>query len=170
VRPEDIAEVVCHIGRRSFATMCEPVAEKRRPATTWHGRISLQHTVAEALVRGRMDKTAYAEANLRDPVINALADRVVHEDDPATTATRSGGAVILRMRDGRELSHRIEDMRGTRANPMSREDIVAKFLANVDGVLDPRRAEETVESLLTLDRLDDVAPILHSLTGGAATL
>jgi 2-methylcitrate dehydratase PrpD len=55
IRPEDIAEITCRIGRRSFATLCEPVADKRRPATTWHGRISLQHTVAEALVCGRMD-------------------------------------------------------------------------------------------------------------------
>jgi 2-methylcitrate dehydratase PrpD len=164
IRSEDIAQVVCRIGRRSFVTVCEPAEDKRRPATTWHGRISLQHTVAEALVRGRMDKEAYAEANLRDPVINALADRVVHEDDPATTATRSGGTVILRLRDGREVSHRIDDMHGTRANPMSREDIVTKFLANVRGVLTRWRAEAAIEDLLALDRIGDVGPVFDRLT------
>ena len=163
VRPEEIAQVTCRIGRRSFATVCEPVADKRRPATTWHGRISLQHTVAEALVRGRMDKHAYAEANLRDPVINALADRVVHEDDPATTTTRSGGSVTLHLHDGRELTHCIQDMRGTRTNPMTRDDVVAKVLANLQGVLSASRAEQAVEMLLALDRCDDVAAMLDGL-------
>jgi 2-methylcitrate dehydratase PrpD len=163
IRPDDIAEVVCRIGRRSFATLCEPAAEKRRPSTTWHGRISLQHTVAEALVRGRMDKDAYAEASLRDPVINGLADRVLHEDDPATTATRSGGSVTLRLRDGREVSHVIDDMRGTRANPMSREDIAAKFLANVRGVLTPVQAERIIEACLGLEAVEDFGGVLEGL-------
>jgi 2-methylcitrate dehydratase PrpD len=163
VRPEEIAQVVCRIGRRSFATVCEPVEDKRRPATTWHGRISLQHTVAEALVRGRMDKTAYAEDALRDPVINALADRVLHEDEPATVATRSGATVTLHMRDGRVLAHRIDDMRGTRANPATREDIVAKFRANVDGVLSASRADEAIDALLALDRAEDAAAVLDLL-------
>ncbi|WP_439597563.1 MmgE/PrpD family protein [Falsiroseomonas sp.] len=165
VKPEEIAEVVCQIGKRSFPTMCEPVADKRRPATTWHGRISLQHTVAEALVRGRMDKDAYAESSLRDPVINALADRVLYEDDPATEPTRSGGTVTLRMRDGRVLTHRIDDMRGTRSNPMSRDDIVAKFRANVRDVLAPAQAEAAVDRLLRLEAVEDVAPVFDALAG-----
>jgi len=163
IQPDQIAQVVCRIGKRSFATVCEPVEDKRRPATTWHGRISLQHTVAEALVRGRMDKDAYSEAAIRDPAINALADRTLHEDDPATTATRSGGSVTLRLHDGRELTERIDDMRGTRANPATREDVVRKFLANVDGVLPHSRAEQVIEAFLALDRCEDVAPVFDSL-------
>lgn len=164
IRPEDIVGVTCRIGKRSFATMCEPVADKRRPATTWHGRISLQHTVAEALVRGRMDKDAYAEASLRDPAINAIADLVEYEDDPGTTATRSGGMVSVRLRDGRVVSHRIDDMRGTRANPMAEADILAKFRANTEGTLTPAEAERAAEGFLRLDRLEDVAPLFHGLT------
>ncbi|MFT8244899.1 MmgE/PrpD family protein [Roseomonas sp. BN140053] len=163
IRPEEVEEVICHIGQRSFATMCEPVADKRRPATTWHGRISLQHTVAEALVRGRMDKDAYATESLRDPVINALADRVTYLDDPDTEPTRSGGTVRVRLRDGRELSHRIDDMRGTPRNPMSADDIVAKFRANTRDALSPAAAEATAEALLRLDQLDDVAPVFEAL-------
>ena len=168
IRPEDIAAVTCRIGRRSFATMCEPVADKRRPATTWHGRISLQHTVAEALVRGCMDKDAYAEANLRDPTINAIADLVAYEDDPATTATRSGGMVTVRLRDGQVLSHRIDDMRGTRGNPLSEADILAKFRANVRDVLTTSQADQAIDNLLRLETAEDVAPVFDRLEGARA--
>ena len=167
LRAADIIEVTCHIGRRSFPTVCEPVADKRRPATTWHGRISLQHTVAEALVRGRMDKNAYAPAALHDPEINALADRVRHVDDPLTTATRSGGTVEVRLADGRLLSHRVEDMRGTAANPMSTDDVVRKFHANTGDLLPPALAARTVDRLLRLEALDDVAPVFDDLRGAA---
>ncbi len=163
LRPADIDEVTCLIGRRSFPTVCEPVAEKVRPATTWHGRISLQHSVAEALVRGRMGKDAYAPDALRDPEINAIADRVRHLDDPATTAARSGGTVSVRLKDGREFTHRIDDMRGTPANPMSREDVIAKFEANTADILSPAQAARTVQALLRLEELEDVAPVLAAL-------
>jgi 2-methylcitrate dehydratase PrpD len=165
IAPEQIAGVTCLIGRRSFATMCEPVADKRRPATTWHGRISLQHTVAEALVRGRMDKDAYAEASLRDPVINALADLVEHAEDPVIDPTRSGATVRLRLHDGRLLEHRIEDMRGTRRNPLTPGEVVAKFLANTRDALPRDAADRAVEAMLRLERLEDSGPLLDGLAG-----
>jgi 2-methylcitrate dehydratase PrpD len=168
IRPEQIAEVTCLIGQRSFATVCEPVADKRRPATTWHGRISLQHTVAEALVRGRMDKDAYAEDSLRDPVINAVADTVAYLDDPATTPLRSGGTVRVRLRDGREVEHRVDDMRGTRSNPLSRDDVIAKFRNNVRDVLRPDVADHAAEQVLRLERLEDTAPLFAALGGPQA--
>jgi 2-methylcitrate dehydratase PrpD len=163
LRPEDIAGITCLIGRRSFATVCEPVEEKRRPATTWHGRISLQHSVAEALVRGRMDKDAYAEDALRDPAINRLADLVRHLDDPATVADRSGATVTVRLKDGREFTHRIEDMRGTPRNPMGPEEVIAKFRANTRDTLTPSQAERTAEAMLRLEALEDVAPVFDAL-------
>jgi 2-methylcitrate dehydratase PrpD len=163
IRPEDIAEVTCLIGKRSFATVCEPVEEKRRPATTWHGRISLQHSVAEALVRGRMDKDAYAPDALRDPVINAVTDRVRHLDDPETTPSRSGGTVSVRLKDGREFSHRIDDMRGTPANPMSQHDVIAKFHANTRDILPPALSARVVDALLRLEEVEDVAPVFDAL-------
>ncbi|NGM20832.1 MmgE/PrpD family protein [Roseomonas stagni] len=165
IRPEEITGVTCRIGKRSFATVCEPVADKRRPSTTWHGRISLQHTVAEALVRGRMDKDAYAEAALHDPGINRIADLVEYEDDPDTTATRSGGMVTVHLRDGRVVSHRIDDMRGTRANPMTAADVIRKFRANVDGVLTSAQADSAIDAVLRLETLEDVAPLLDGLAG-----
>jgi 2-methylcitrate dehydratase PrpD len=88
---------------------------------------------------------------------------VLHEDDPATEPTRSGGTVIVRLRDGRELTHRIDDMRGTRANPMSRHDVVAKFRANTRDMLGTSQADAAIEDLLRLDTLADVAPLFEGL-------
>ena len=154
----DVVGIDAFIGARSIATMCEPSAEKRRPATSWQGRISLQHTVAEALVNGRMDKNAYSEASLRDPETNRLADLVSCHPDTAFTndQTRSGGEVRVRLRSGKTLRHRIDDMAGTRRNPIAPEDVLAKFRSNVVDDLTSKAAETLIHRLLDLENVSDV--------------
>jgi 2-methylcitrate dehydratase PrpD len=169
IEPEEVAEIRCDIMARSFSTVCEPVEVKRRPRTSWHGRISLQHTVAEALVLGRMDKNAYAPANLRDPVINALADKVVHGVDPQGGAdlTRSRGHMSIILTDGRTVSLSIDDMPGTRRNPIPASGYINKFRANVSDILDKNLVEEVIETILALESLRDVGPLLARIRSSA---
>ena len=162
---EDIVEIRCQIMRRSFRTVCEPVADKRRPRTSWHGRISLQHTVAEALALGRFDKSAYDETSLRDPLINRLADRVVHVPDPVADAdtTRSRAVVTLIFADGRQREQVVEDMVGTRRNPAPDSLYLDKFNANVAGILPPDRADMLRQSLMRIEQIADVDAHLSEL-------
>jgi len=162
---DEIAEVCCEIMPRSFATVCEPLHEKRRPLTSWHGRISLQHTVAEALVLGRFDKNAYAESSLKDPRINALADKVVHIADPiaGTDTSRSRGVVTIVLKDGRTLGHTVEDMLGTARNPAPKEVYIEKFRANVDGIIASASADTLIEAVLGLEEISDLGALFAPL-------
>ena len=162
---EDIAEITCHITEARVATLCEPLAEKLRPVSAWHARVSLQHSVAEALVTGRSDKNAYAPEHLANPVINALAARVKYLVDPQEGAdkTRSGGRVDMRLRDGRALTHTVEHMRGTRRNPLTREDFIAKFRSNTGDVLPAAVVDEAIAELLELEKCGNVAPLFARL-------
>ncbi len=170
IKPEDVVEIACEIMPRSFATVCEPVEEKRRPRTSWHGRISLQHTVAEALALGRFDKNAYAPANLVDPVINALADKVVHLPDPIAAAdtSRSRATVSITLRDGIVVRKTIEDMLGTARNPAPDAVYFDKFRANVAGVISDAMADELIDRLMNLETAGDVDAILAPLRNRAA--
>ncbi|MEJ0070825.1 MAG: hypothetical protein WDO24_21185 [Pseudomonadota bacterium] len=42
--------MVCPIAAFMVQLMCEPVAEKLHPATTWHARVSLPFTLAEGVL------------------------------------------------------------------------------------------------------------------------
>jgi len=165
IDPAQVEQIRCEIMPRSFHTVCEPVADKRRPRSSWHGRISLQHTVAEALVLGRFDKAAYAPSNLRDPVINALADKVIHLPDPVAAAdtSRSRGVVSITLTDGRVVTHTVEDMLGTSRNPASEAVYIDKFRANVDGVIAPSVAEELIGRLLDIEHVADVDTVFSVL-------
>ena len=165
IDPADVTEIRCEIMPRSFATVCEPVEDKRRPRSSWHGRISLQHTVAEALALGRFDKNAYAVPSLRDPVINGLADKVMHLPDPIAAAdtSRSRATVAITLRDGRMVSKTVEDMLGTARNPASDAVYIEKFRSNVDGVIAPALADELIDRLLNLEAEPDIDVVLARL-------
>lgn len=163
-----VERITCGVPRYSLPNVCEPRADKLRPKTSWHARISVQHMVAEALVTGIMDKTSMTEAHIRDPKINALADRIDCFADPQfDDRTRSGGHVRVRLRDGREIEHLVADMRGTRANPISRDDYFAKFRRNADGVIAAARADEVIDRVMTLERHADVGAQLGAIYPGA---
>jgi 2-methylcitrate dehydratase PrpD len=168
--PSQVERIVCDIIPRSIPIVCEPRADKIRPKSTWHGRISLQHTVAEALVQGRMDKDAYALVCLHNPFINAIADKVEYVADPVAGADRkrSSGKVTIWLTDGREISHTIADMPGTPRNPHTPDDYIAKFKSNTRDVLAPARVDEVIDMLLSLDRLANVAPLFDRLSAGLA--
>jgi 2-methylcitrate dehydratase PrpD len=165
IDPADVVEIRCEIMPRSFGTVCEPVEDKRRPRTSWHGRISLQRTVAEALALGRFDKTAFAPSSLRDPVINALADKVIHLPDPVAAAdkSRSRAVVAITLRDGRVVSKTIEDMLGTARNPADDAVYIRKFHANAEGVISRGLADELIDRLMHLDAAGDVDVVLSRL-------
>jgi 2-methylcitrate dehydratase PrpD len=161
-----IAEIRCEIAQSSVATLCEPVAEKLRPLTPWHGRISLQHSLAEAFIIGKMDKNSYGWDALKDPRIQALADKVTYRVDPVRhlNAKKSGAHVTIFLNDGSNMCHVIDSVRGTRDNPISEEDYFRKFRSNADGVLSPSLIEKTIDSMMTLEGHDDIAPIFDRLS------
>ncbi len=156
----DVKRIVCPVAQYIVGIVCEPVSEKRRPLTDSHGRVSLQYTLAEALVRGRIGKDAYSKAALRDPEILSVADRVEFVVDPNFPGPQQfKGVVSIETADGRRLEAIEEHNRGSSANPMSAEDLIAKFRENVAGVLPDKQAERVVDAVLSLDEAPDASAI-----------
>jgi len=160
LKPDDIAEIRCHISQARIATLCEP-----RPATPWHAKVSLQHCAAEALVTGRADKTSYTSETLKDPAIRTLADRIqiVPDAEIGADPTRSRAHVAMTLRDGRVISHTVEDMRGTLRNPMTRADFIRKFTSNTHDLLPKSVLDQTIGELLDLEKHSDVRPVFERI-------
>ena len=162
--PDKIARVICPVAPYIVGIVCEPLAEKRRPLTDSHGRVSMSYTLAETFALGRIGKDAYAETSRRDPTILALADRV----DFVVDATLPGperfkGIVIVELQDGTRLEEVEDYNRGSLQNPMTTDEIVGKFRENVAGVLPDAKAEQLVGTVLAIEQLDDVSALTKLL-------
>jgi len=163
-----VARIVVPVAAYIVGIVCEPLAEKRRPRSDSHGRVSMQYTLAEALVLGRIDKNAYQPESLDDPRILGIADRVDFEVDPKFPGSeRFKGAVKIIMKDGSVYETLEENNRGSAANPMAVGDIVAKFDANADRVLDASARRALVEAVLALPKAKDAARLVDLTIGGA---
>lgn len=170
VRAVDVESIDCPVAPFIVSIVCEPQSEKLAPASDSHGRISLQYTLAEALVRGTLGRYAYSEENLRDPAILGLARRVRFHADPSWPGPgRFKGAVTVRMNDGRTLTEVEEYNRGSAENPMSDEEIRAKFDENAEGSLDHAARDRVAAAIDHLETLADARSLVDLIVSPRAS-
>lgn len=147
----------------------EPEAAKRRPRTPYEAKFSLQYSLAHLLVHGCVDLAAYEPESLRDPDVLVLAARVVHRIERFPDADGSfPGAVRLVLHDGRALEARLAFEPGSPENPLSVEQVEAKFRANAGLALDSDAAAALLETIRHFDEQDDVAAALAPLRSARA--
>jgi 2-methylcitrate dehydratase PrpD len=161
IRPEDVDAIDCPVAAFIIPIVCEPMGEKLAPASDSHGRVSLQYSLAEAMVRGSLGKSAYSDASLHDAGILSLARRVRFHADPNFPGPgRFKGAVTVTLKEGRTITEVEEFNRGSVENPMSTADLRAKFDENTEGFLDANARERVAEACNRLEELDDVRTLV----------
>ena len=166
VRPEDVDAIDCPVAPFIVSIVCEPESEKLAPASDSHGRVSLQYTLAEALVRGSLGRHAYSEDSLRDRNILALARRVRYRADSSFPGPgRFKGAVTVTLKDGTTLTEVEDYNRGSAENPMTEAELRAKFDENADGMLDAAARDRVADAVATLDELGDASLLVDLVTG-----
>ncbi|MGH3757003.1 MmgE/PrpD family protein [Actinophytocola sp.] len=163
-RPGDVAAV--EVAGSSRLLVQHDLA---RPRSIMAAQYSLPFLTATALCRGADALTSpdevWTEDLLDDPDILRLAAlvelRVDAEMDEIFRRERTyGGArVRVRLRDGSERAAVVYHSRGTTKNPMSREEIHAKFTRLAGGVLGERRARELLTTVDDLEHLVDVGEL-----------
>jgi 2-methylcitrate dehydratase PrpD len=169
IDPAQVEKIIVPVAAYIVGIVCEPLAEKRRPLSDSHGRVSMQYTLAEALILGRIDKNAYRPESLTDPRILAVADRVEIEVDPKFPGPeRFKGAVKIVMKDGSVHETVEEHNRGSAANPMAVEDLVAKFDGNAADTLNAPQRRALVDAVLALPKAQDAARVVDLTIGSGA--
>jgi 2-methylcitrate dehydratase PrpD len=131
LRAEAVERIECPIARYMVPVVCEPAAGKKQPASDAQARTSLQFSLAEALVTGRLDALSYSDTALRDPRILALAQRVEYSiDDAAPDSRHFKGWVVAMTRDGRRCEKIEPFNRGSPDHPLRPDEVREKFQRN----------------------------------------
>ncbi|OWT56228.1 MmgE/PrpD family protein [Candidimonas nitroreducens] len=171
--PADISKVVCLVADYMVPLICEPAAEKARPMTTWHARYSLPFCIAECLLSRSFTKHSLSPSQLVDHAHTVLSGKVGYEVNLADAdRAKWSGEVRVTLHDGSVLKHRINHMRGTPENPMTEEDLMAKFMGNAQHIIAPQIAEDFVDRVMRLENQENVRTTLSSICrpGGIADL
>jgi 2-methylcitrate dehydratase PrpD len=154
IQPGDVERMECPVTAFIVGIVCEPTEEKFAPASDSHGRVSLQYSLAEALYHGALGKAAYSMESRANPQILALARRVQYRVDPDYPGPgRFKGAVKIVLKDGREFEEVEEYNRGSAENPMTYQELRAKFDDNAGGFLSAEQRDRLAAEIGRLESL-----------------
>jgi 2-methylcitrate dehydratase PrpD len=129
--------------------------------------ICLQHMIAVMLI----DKTAsfqaaHDKARMTDAAVLRHRGKVRYVPDEGLAQRLPARVAIVEiaLADGTELSDRVEAVRGTIRNPMSRAEVVDKARDLIAPVAGSPTAKKLIAALLGIEKLTDIRqlrPLLH---------
>jgi 2-methylcitrate dehydratase PrpD len=121
--------------------------------------ICMQHLCAVMLEDGIITfASSHDERRMKDPRVLALRSRMeLFGDEALTRALPSRqGIVELKLKDGRELRHHTQAVRGTAQNPMTRAEVDEKAYHLMAPILGKARARLLCDALWTVDKLSNM--------------
>ena len=121
--------------------------------------ICLQHMIAVMLVdRTVTFKSAHDKARMTDATILKHRAKVQLVGDEALERfmPRRAGIVEVTTNDGKTATERVDDVRGTAENPMTRDEVVAKARDLITPVLGSQTFDKLVARIFDLERLRSV--------------
>ncbi|WP_159588275.1 MmgE/PrpD family protein [Chelativorans xinjiangense] len=129
---EGIEKIVCKTAEGIVHRLWEPLDLKRRPPTAYAAKFSTPFGVALGLVRGRAGLGDFTEAAIADDELIRIAGLVDFEIDPKNPYPAAyTGHVRIAYRDGQVEEAEQGHMRGGVEEPLTRDEIDAKFRANL---------------------------------------
>jgi 2-methylcitrate dehydratase PrpD len=138
-----------------------------QPSTTAAAQLSLRYCVAAMLRDGVCFIDQFSDANLRDPELIALSQRVEAVHDPAIDDLGLEHQFQVRaaveLDDGRVLRTEVDQASGGPAHPLSDEELAGKF-HHLGGFALPAEQLARIEALVRdLEHLPDVGVLADAL-------
>ncbi|MHB8574156.1 MAG: MmgE/PrpD family protein [Dehalococcoidia bacterium] len=162
------AEAVASVEVQAPASAVSAVIHPR-PVTGLEGKFSMEYCVAVALTDGSPRLTSFTDAAVQRPALQALLRRVELVRLPSGGGAAEGFAdVTIVTGDGRTLHRRVDEPRGAGTDPLSWDELAAKFRDCAAVALPAEAAEEALSLVERLDSLPDVHRLMASLTLRAA--
>ena len=129
--------------------------------------ICLQHMISVMLIdKTATFKAAHDKARMQDPEVLRQRAKVqlIGEEELERLLPKRVAIVEVTLNDGTKLTERVEAVRGTPENPMSREDVIAKSRDLMEPVLGAAGASSLIDKMLTLETarsIRELRPLLQ---------
>jgi 2-methylcitrate dehydratase PrpD len=160
--PADVTEVECRTS--SFVPQ---IVIHHRPRTPLEGKFSMEYCMARALMDGEMRIAQFADDKVMEPAAQELLQRVKYVHPESVPGERAPERVTVRLRDGREMFRDVLVPRGAPQNPMSLDELVAKFRDCAGVALSADAVDRALDMILNLGSVDNVTDLADILTAAS---
>lgn len=159
-RPEDITYLELEVPGSHVRSGHEGTA-----SSGLDGKFDITYCSAVAVADGRVDIDSFSDATRFSPRVESVLQkvRVIRNPDIPRNPRDTWAVARVGLQDGRVLSETCRHYRGSIANPMDRDERLAKLRDCAKRSLDAADIERVVTMAEGVDSLPDVRPLMHIL-------
>ena len=168
---DDVDDIELGVPTPVLRTIAQPPEDKARPESGYHAAFSGPYTVAAALTGGGglgLDHDDFTDQAAADEDRLALAARVrcvADERCDEIFPEQFPGVLRVRTRDGARHEARVDVNRGGPGNPLTAEELAAKFAMNAQRALDDEARAQVAKEVLDLPARADVGAVMRLVRG-----
>lgn len=162
---EDLASIHIQTTTRGADILSD--ASKYDPQTKETADHSLPYCLAAVAADGGVYPNSFEPEKLFDPRIRTLLKKIKvvanAEIDGLFPGTKRAIATLT-TNDGRTFTKTVDHAKGSPANPMSDDELIAKFRANASAVLDKAAQDKVIQATFDFEQQKDLAAYMRLLT------
>ena len=165
----DIESVELAVLKTGFALVVEPEAQKQKPQSIVDAQFSMPFGAAVAILFGKASLDEYSQENLSSLEVRKMMRRVrcVADADLEKEFPRKWPArVTITTGRGQDFSIKIDYPKGDPENPLTWEELIAKFRELVQPVYSNDCTSKIIETIKTLEHADNLKSLSELLPAG----
>jgi 2-methylcitrate dehydratase PrpD len=159
IDPSEIASI--HATVNDFLMPSKPY---HAPTTGLTAKYSVEYDLAALALDGRLGNEQFTDEAVNRPAVRALMDKVeleLVEGLPGSVPLESTVTVV--MKNGQRYQAKNNVTRGNMGDPLSREELLAKFAECSDPLLSPAARDEIIALCDRLEALPDIRKLTSAL-------
>jgi 2-methylcitrate dehydratase len=164
IDPNDVAEVLIKTTTRGADILSDP--SKYEPRTKETADHSLPYCIAVAVCKGNVLPSDFEEEALTDPLVRETLPKIKVLADPEIDAMFPGvkrAIVTITTDDGQSHTVQVDHAKGRAENPLTDEELVAKFRANASHALTESAMDRVVDATFALEEIATVGDYMKLL-------
>jgi 2-methylcitrate dehydratase len=158
IKAEDVAHIRIQAGTRSILHTGNP--SRRFPKNKETADHSAFYVTAIAILEGELTPAQYAPEKYTDPRVLELMDKVSLEINTDLDRFGRAGISEITTKQGNKYTSRVEYPKGHPRNPMTDEELLAKFKSLTVNFLSEQRIQKVADVIFNLDKFSEVNKLM----------
>jgi len=162
--PEKVKKITISTSNKILEEYASPREKKIKPQNMVGAQFSLQYCVAAMIVKGSLLLEEFKF--IKDPQILALAEKIEVTADPEIDKnwpSEDPTELTCELDDGEVYRIRVEQAKGDLNDPISEDELIAKFHSLAGLFFDKTKREEIIDFCLEIEKKPSIKPLIKLL-------
>lgn len=153
LKADEIKSIHCFVDEVPISFICDPLEAKYTPNSAYEAKFSMPFLMALGFFDGKITLESYE--NLKREEVLEFAKKISYEKRKSQGFPKYfPGHLEASLQDGRTIQKDVFINKGNFDNPLSFEELKAKFLANAQIYLDNAKANKILDQIINLENLN----------------